>query len=174
MTDILSLGLRNTSKLGAIPILSACQMGAQRMWVRPGQCVKKKSKKWAFLPILFYLFNLCIYTHTCHCVLVEIRDQLARAGSLLPSCGFWASSWVLQTRWQTPFTNGDISLSLFPHLFKRMRPLVSTKGTASISRAPNLPSLLYCRAPKCTTSGQVPKHQQEVPTTACGQAGRGD
>lgn len=33
--NIFSLGLRNTSKLEAIPILSVYPMAALRMWVRP-------------------------------------------------------------------------------------------------------------------------------------------
>lgn len=48
--NIFSLGLRNTNKLGAIPILSAYPMAALRMWVRPplmtwGTFVEKKIKK---------------------------------------------------------------------------------------------------------------------------------
>lgn len=124
-------------------------------------------------PILFYLFYLCVYIYTM---------QLCACGDQRPTRKSWFSPsimWILGIQCSpsdllnTFYRWRHIPVSSSPSSQKN-ETISLHKGTASISRTPNLPSLLHCRAPECTTSGQVPKHQQEVPTTACGQAGRGD
>lgn len=109
--------------------------------------------------------------------------QLCACGDQRPTRKSWFSPsimWILgiQLSPSDLLTNTfyrwrHIPVSFSPS-FQKNETISLHKGTASISKAPNLPSLLYCRAPECTTSGQVPKHQQKVPTTARGQAGRGD
>lgn len=44
----------------------------------------------------FYVcFYVCVCVHTCHCAHVEVRQQLADIGSLLPLCGLWGQTQLL-------------------------------------------------------------------------------
>lgn len=79
-----SLGLRNTSKLGVIPTLSACQMAARRMWVRHREHLEKKIRMWTS-PILLrisfhYLSHLCAHA----CAMARLwRSELANMQELV-------------------------------------------------------------------------------------------
>lgn len=48
-----------------------------------------------FTSISFMCAFMCMWVYTCHCAHVEVRQQLASVGSLLPLCGFWGQTQLL-------------------------------------------------------------------------------
>lgn len=60
-----------------------------------------------YLKIFYYILShLSMYEHicmhTCHCTSVEVREQLARVGFLLPLCGAWGSESAYKAQQQVP------------------------------------------------------------------------